>query len=390
MDELTAVRSFRSEVPERDDAARATAFAALEAVLAAPAALRPWWRSRRAQVLAAAAALVSVAVVSSAFGWPGRVLDVIAGEPAPPRVKDRFALENEAQERVLPLFRRDRSSGVIVERAHAVLGIETSVGSVILWAAPTRDGGVCWIHELARSVRLGSGCTPPRKSFVFQGYALGKTRIGDGYLDLLDGRVRSDVATVNVQYADGESESIPVLEGFFLHEPRKRPTLLTARDRSGAELHRQAVRSPFPIPVSPLPGPERVLIELTTSSGHLLTFSIASGSNGTLCQITRYRGTVSRGCGIDPRTRVAPDELQITPSLQNEAQDGKPLVTLDGVVGSAIARLELEYEDGTVVPVPVVERFVLFEIPPEHHNDKRFVLVGRNTAGEVIARRVAS
>jgi hypothetical protein len=31
-------------------------------------------------------------------------------------------------------------------------------------------------------------------------------------------------------------------------------------------------------------------------------------------------------------------------------------VTLDGVVGSAIVRLELRYQDGTVVPVPITDR----------------------------------
>jgi hypothetical protein len=53
-----------------------------------------------------------------------------------------------------------------------------------------------------------------------------------------------------------------------------------------------------------------------------------------------------------------------------------------------ISRLELRYADGTTVPVPITERFVYFEIPPAHHDDERFVLVGRNRGGAEIARRV--
>jgi hypothetical protein len=93
-------------------------------------------------------------------------------------------------------------------------------------------------------------------------------------------------------------------------------------------------------------------------------------------------------CGPDPRTRVGKDELQVHPGLWNEAEDRKPLVSLSGVVGADVARLELRYSDGTVTPVPITERFVYFEIPPAHHKDERFVLVRRNRNGDELARRV--
>lgn len=398
MDEIAAVRSFRSRVPKRDDAARAAALSALEVALAepAPVVLRRWWRSRRTLVLAAAA-LVAVAAVSSAFGWPARVLDVIAGEPAPPRVKTVFALEDEASERVLPIFRRQTSVGTIVEQAHGVIGIDTSVGPVNLWAAPTRGGGVCWIVEIERLDELhgrptaNANCNPrPMRKGIAISYSLGRTRVVDGYLDLIEGRVSDHVASVELHYANGETETLAVVEGFFLHEPRARPTALVARDRGGVEIERRQVRAIRPIVFPTVVGPERVLIRLTTASGWPLTFSIAPAENDALCQFTRFRGTVSRGCGRDPRTRVAPDELSVHPGFQNEAQDGNALVTLNGVVGSAIAGLELEYTDGSVVPVPVTEQFVLFEIPPEHHTDERFVLVGRDDTGKVLARRVVN
>jgi hypothetical protein len=38
--------------------------------------------------------------------------------------------------------------------------------------------------------------------------------------------------------------------------------------------------------------------------------------------------------------------------------------------------------------MPIVEQFVLVEVPPPHHRDKRFTLIARDRTGDVIARRV--
>jgi hypothetical protein len=136
-------------------------------------------------------------------------------------------------------------------------------------------------------------------------------------------------------------------------------------------------------------GPERVVIRLQTSTGHPLTLSLAPAEDGQVCQVTRYPGGgMGRSCGPDRRTQVGPAELSVHSGLWNEAEDGKPFVSLNGVVGADIARLELRYSDGTVAPIPISERFVYFEIPPAHHDDARFVLVGRDRNGVEIARRV--
>lgn len=400
MDEISTVKLFRSEIPERDAVAREAVRGSLEAAMRATGRRRrPLWRSRRLLVVGAAA-LVGVVAATSAFGWTSRLVDLIAGEPAPPRVKRAFAVQNEARARqVMPIFRRSGASNPIVEQTHGVIGIDSSVGEVIIWAAPTRGGGVCWvldIEPLRRPDGLpngGAGCNPhPQSPRVPLEYGLRGTRVGDRFLELIDGRVRADVASVELRYADGATETLPVFERFFLHEPRpdSEPILLIARDRDDAELQRQPVRSPeslrdrFPDVV----GPERPLIRLKTATGFLLTFALAPAQDDQLCQITRYRGSVARGCGPDPRERVAADEISVHPGLWNEAEDGKPLVTLNGVVGANIARLELHYVDGTTVPVPITEQFVVFEIPPSHHKDERFVLVGHNSAGEAIVRRI--
>ena len=184
---------------------------------------------------------------------------------------------------------------------------------------------------------------------------------------------------------------LPLVEGFFLHEVRRGadPAVVVARDREGHELKRRQVRAPRLLaPLMPQSTvPERVLFRLVTEAGHPLTFAIAPAAGGTVCQVTRYRGAVSRGCGHDQRERVAPDEISVRPALWNEHADGKPLVTLRGVVGANVAALELRYATGETIDVPVVERFVLFEIRPAHHDDEWFVLVARDRRGNVIAQR---
>ncbi len=403
MDEIIAVRAFRSEIPDRDAGARDAVRRTLEAALAEPlrAPRRSLWRSRRMWVLIAVT-LGAVAAVSSAFGWTSRLIDVIAGQPAPPRIKRTFALENEARERVLPIFRRQAMSDTIIEQAHGVIGFDSSVGPVILWAAPTRGGGLCWLIEIKRADELAGrptsnpNCSPQlRRVDAPLAYGFSRTLVGDRYLALIEGRLQgrlqANVTSLELRYGDGRSEMVPIAEGFFLQELRveSEPILLIARDRSGAEVKRLEVQAFELIPPPGPVGPERILIRVETDAGFPLTFSLARTENGELCQLTHYPGGgLGRTCGPDPRTRVAPDEISVHPGLWNEAQDGKPLVTLGGVVGSAIARLDLHYEDGTIVAVPVVEQFVLFVIPPEHRSDERFILVGRSPSGEAITRRV--
>jgi hypothetical protein len=401
MDEIAVIRSFRSAIPERDDQARQRVRRLLRQRRPRPRFVR----SRRVWIFAAAA-LAAVAAASSAFGWTSRLIDAIAGEPAPTPVKQAFAVHNEARARqVMRIFRRSPLGDVILEETHGVMGINTSVGPVIIWAAPTRGGGICWIVDVERMRRPdgvpngGGGCNPtPLPPDVPLHYGVSGTRVGDRYLQLIEGRVSVGVASVELGFRDGRKEILPVFERFFLSELRgdSRPNLLIARDARGSEVDRRKMGDspgmpsgiPGPEDIPKQVGPERVVIRLETSTGHPLTFSLAPAEGGQLCQITRYRGGLSRGCGPDRRSRVGPAELGIHPGLWNEAEDGKPLVSLNGVVGADIARLELRYSDGTVVPVPITERFVYFEIPPAHHEDARFVLIGRNRDRAEIARRV--
>jgi hypothetical protein len=400
MDEIAVLKTFRAEVPERDDDARA----AVRRVLRQRRRTYRALLSRRNWILVGAA-LIAVVAASSAFGWTSRLIDAVAGEPAPEPVKEAFAVSNEAGAReMIPSFRR-LASDAIVERAHGAIGINSSLGPVIVWAAPTRRGGICWIVDIERlrgpdGVPPGAvGCNPTMPWLAAEPlhHVLGETRVADGRLRLLHGRASSEVSSVELRYADGEAETLAVVNRFFLHElPNdSKPEVLIARDENGFEIGRRYLdptrMQPGPVGPEDSPaqiGPERFLIRLETSTGHVLTFALAPAEGGQLCHIERYRGSLSGGCGPDRRERVGDAELSIGPGLWNEPPDGKPLVKVSGVVGSAIAELELLYADGTRTSIPIVERFVLFEIPPAHHDDARFTLIGRDRDGAEIARRV--
>lgn len=391
MDELAALRSFRNSVPPRDEIARERARRTLSERMHEPRS----WRSRRGWVLAAAV-LIGVVAVSSALGWTNRLLTWVAGEPAPPEVMHGFAVQNEGRARALPIFRGSPANDVIAEKAHGVIGIESSMGRVIMWAAPTRGGGVCWMVDIERARRPtgGASCSPtPFRRKTDLGYGVRRTRVGDRYLALVEGRVGAAIASVELRYADGVRRRLRVLEGFFLDELHgdSELTLVIGRDARGTEVARRKAGAPLRVGPEAVPkpvGPERAVIRHRSASGHHLTFSLAPGPNGWVCESTHYRGIVTGGCGPDLRNRVEPDEILITRFLFNEPPDGNPLVGLRGVVGEDVARLEIRYTDGTAERMPVFERFVFFEIRPEHHQDEAFVVVGLDAKGAELDRRV--
>jgi hypothetical protein len=399
MDELQLLRGFRADLASADAAARARVRTRVEAAVSGERWIR--WRVRQRSAWAAAAVAVLAAVIAtSAFAFGDRLLSIVAGEPAPPQVKRTFAVENDAQTRaVMPIFRREKSLDTIVQRTHGVLGINTSVGPVIVWAAPTRGGGVCWVVDIERlrspdgRPNGGSGCNraPIRPSIALESGLLVRS-VGNAYLELVEGRVSDTVASVELHYADGSTEDLPLAEGFILHEPRRdaEPVALVARDANGAEVKRRSVRRPsarvrdrFAEPT----GPERVVVRLETSAGFPVTFSTARSQRGYLCEITRFRGSEARSCGPDRRDRVKSDEISVHAGLWNNFRDDQPLVTLSGVVGADVAQLELHYRDGEVVDVPIAERFVLFEIPPAKYEEERLLLVARDRRGGVVNRR---
>jgi hypothetical protein len=380
MDELTAIQTFRP-APPPDAYAAARARRALRTAI--DASRRGW---RRPRILIAAAVMaVAGATAAAAFGLGARVREVLAGEPAPAPVRRQFELQSRGKP-IVPWLAQPRIRP-LPSKAEGVLAIETSVGRVSLWVAPTVGGGQCQLLDIEALPDVGGavGCSPvPIRLDHVPRAGTSETRVGDRYLRLLHGRVAPDVASVEVRFTNGDSRSIPTSKGFFLDELKgdEEPALLISRGERSQELARFSMRRPLlhsrqiPKPV----GPYRTVIELETSWGYPFTLSVAPGARGTVCTETRYRGMKAGSCGPRP----ADDAIRVGIGAWNEPPDGKPLVVLEGKVGSSIERLELEYRDGGHVNVPIVEGHVLFELsrvrPPKQ-------LTGLGADGSVVARR---
>jgi hypothetical protein len=285
-------------------------------------------------------------------------------------------------------------SHAIASTGRGVLAIETSVGPVYLRVAPSRDGGFCHVIDIPASRRpdgspnAGGGCSPqpPRSGRPFvAGPVDGTTFTRRGYLRLLHGRVGDDVASVEMRFGDDDRATIEPVEGFFLRELAEDDELMVviARDADGTELERRSMQARFPRRDLPFPiGPSRKLIELETSEGFPMVFSLASGTNGTECAETRYRGARAGGCNAPLADATA---INVGHALWNEDEDEETeVVVLQGSIGRKIERLEVWYRDGSASRIPIVERHVLFEVPK---GLTPRLLVGLDASGGIVARR---
>ena len=277
--------------------------------------------------------------------------------------------ETAARDRREVIVPRQPEAGVIAAKTRRVLAVETSVGPVALWAAPTRAGGQCWLLD----IDSGAACSPAPAlaDFVIRPWQ-SETNVGGRTLRLLSARVTPEVASVGIRFADGTINDVRPTGGFFVRELRgnDEPQLLIARDEQGRELRRR-----------PMPGPRSFRRELPFPTGDYrnvialkrATLAVAPGTNGTVCRRTVYRGSRSWGCGSGP-SRLAPDELDL--EVRNR------LVV--GSVGRAISRLEAWYAGGGGARLPIAQQYVLFEVP---RGRVARVLVGFDAGGSLIARQ---
>jgi hypothetical protein len=326
---------------------------------------------------------------------PSSVLVVVAvlaasgagAAPAPaPRTIDVEARRAAA----VAVFRQQPESRAIASKARRALAITTSAGPVSVWVAPTRGGGDCYLVDVAAVPVAGAGAAcsprPVPSDYVVRPWQ-SETPVGGGSLRLLAARVTPAVASLLVRFGDGTSEQLRPAGGFALRELRgdEDPVVVIARDADGSELRRRRMPGPrsfrrdlaFPI------GPYRRVIGTETSAGFPLTFAVAPGTNGSVCERTIYRGAQSWSCGPGP-ARLEGEAISVYRALWNEIDDGKAVAVLQGAVGRSISRLEAWYADGSVDRIPIVEQYVLFELPRRR---TPALLVGLDAGGHLVARR---
>jgi hypothetical protein len=182
--------------------------------------------TRKRIVLAAAAAVLAAVVVTPAFGIGSRLLDLIGGSPAPPRVQTYFAQSDALRARLFAYAAaagqqlRERFSPVVPGSARGVAAIDSVDGPIYLWAAATEDGRQCWLIQAGEDAAT-------RRPYGFGAcddeHPSGRIVPGTYWTDerpnvqILHVRVYDDSVThVSVDLYDGEAVSLPVASGHAL------------------------------------------------------------------------------------------------------------------------------------------------------------------------------
>jgi hypothetical protein len=384
MDELEYVRGFRAAVPagERDRARTAL----LDAIAAAEA---PVWKRRRLRLgLVLAVVAITGVVVGSALGVGDRILELIAGKPAPPSIAARLKDEALAK-RITPLFADNPD--VRTQDAHGVVAIGTSGGPVALWTVPTSGGTICYFVEFVRlSERDGSPqgesrCVPGPSPGAPILWTNAKRRVDGREVHVLAGPIDPVVGSVWLRSPDGADIRATQADGFYLvaFPDERQGYELIARDTAGREFKPVPLMGVIPGVFDrqserKVAGPPRTVIETTDSRGRPLRLLLQPVEHGETCLI------VGGGTTCPPADKLrTPTGIAVYPTLEGS------IVYLSGSVGPEVSQLTLRYEDGQEVELPVVERFVLYDIPRAHFNDgaRPIELIGRNSEGVEVAQQ---
>jgi hypothetical protein len=395
MDEMVRLRLFRA-TSAPSPAARAAAAQALQAAMRG----RPHRGFRPAVVVAA---LVAAVIVTAAYAV---VREVIVGAPAPPSVTHAEQLLTEVKGQLIPQARK--TPGIEIGKTIAAAAIATPVGPAYIWVAPDRYGGYCpYLQIVALDLpggrpNLSGGCTQQK---VWVGISL--IRVRGQLLGWLQGHATLPGArTINVRFADGSSHTYPLTNGFILAvvNPNAAVASTAVLDAAGHILASHNVASP----TSPLTQSARqhraFQIQLARAQLHTVATLRTIGTHRLLVEEGeanreckrlhvpdielapghRLTGAVATGCGTRP---LGPTSLDIGPGQFGAAPDG--LLLLWGPVGTEIRSLEILFQDGTHVHIPIHEGYILYQINPKNYasGHRPTKLVGRNDARQIVEVR---
>jgi hypothetical protein len=324
--------------------------------------------------------------------------DFTAGERAPVPVAERLVAEGTA-ERLTPFF--TGKPNVIAESAHGVAAIETSAGPAVLWAATPETGPICYFVEFealtteSGEPRGDAKCGTRLSPAVPTAIQLSRPVVDGRELAFVVGWTHESVESVVLRSPEGDESELPLSELFFMAEvpadgvPKDfregKTYVVIARDRRGAELERWPVAGvPRPLFFNPkVAGPKRTVIETTDSRGRPVRLSFIPIEGGERCVELKTSGGTSMGCGTGLWVGQG---IQVHPTLM------EGMVFLNGSVGPEVTKLELHHQDGYIVELPIVEGFVLDDIPRARFEEGKrpVLLVARGRHGVEVAREKIS
>jgi len=206
---------------------------------------------RRRRILIAAVVALAVALIPTAVALRGVVeISFWSSQRAPEPIMRSFEATHHGwptqMERV----------GVVSSESRRIVDVRRAGIHRTLWVAPTESGGFCWILEIVpapqgSTSRGGSGGCGIRHGGRMHA---GVDQMGPALT--VTGRVRDrSIAKIDVRYADGVTEEIPIHwvsepigVGFFIHplaadrRGDRRATEVIARDVTGRIVKTERLR----------------------------------------------------------------------------------------------------------------------------------------------------
>ena len=355
----------------------------IERVLPAEAGEASWTdvlqradRARRRRTRQASALLVVAAVlvaVTSAFG--GRIVHLFQGEPAPPNVQES-AREMVPPDLIEQLMGR-QSPRVLAERTHGLIRLRTAAGPFFLWGAPMSDGGRCVVltygaldvdHPISSGNCLSRSDTPQPQIVV--GNDNGFPGVGQTLVAF--GLVPRGTASAELHTRDGDTIPLQLVEGGFLTALRPGTKLrdAVARGANGNVIARQSLVFRRPrgccrkVPVPP-GAAYKPLFTVNTSIG-VVTLKTAVAYPGCYEVDMPVVDGHSSGSGtcVSP-AHPLPSLVQLGVMPLKGDVDGPVLIA--GTTREDVRRLELRFDDGTALPLPLHDGYYMAELPHGNH-----------------------
>ena len=335
--------------------------------------------------LALAAAFAVAAIIAVAAYAVARY--VIVGSAAPPAVKTSERLLNQVKGELIP--RAHSGTGIEVAKTKAAVAINASTGPVYLWVAPTRAGGYCAFLQVVGTElpngrpNLSGGCTSPPSTKLDIG--MNTISVHGHVLALLVVHAANPARTIAIRFRSGADRTLRLgTSGFMVAEvkPSDQVRTVSSRDAHGLLLAREQVPS-IPAPPKPI-GPFRAVAEIRTIGANKpLVLHVAPATRGMRCASFAPAGGAGGICSKPPR----PNQIDVNPNQRGAAPRG--MLLLWGSVGRLISSLELRFEDGTKIPIPLHHGWALYQVNPRNfvRGHRPIALIGRNRSGRVVGTR---
>ena len=225
---------------------------------------------------------------------------------------------------------------------------------------------------------------------------------GDEQGEVAYGEVAPEVALVEVERENGDSfevELYPAPQGsgldvnFYLVLLPEDHAAIVAYNSKGEEIDRQKTNHEFRDPAEPL-GPAQTVAtgDVEGQPWVLEAYEQKQGDNVQICTELMFGRDETQGAGGGCSMK-APVGPHIGFSQSGFGQEFPNLIALVGTVSTEVVQLDLELDDGRVIPIEIIEGPADFETaffvafpPPADDGGLPGYLVGKDASGEVLDR----